>query len=161
MKKSKILLVLAVFTAFCLALTGCGGDTAPNDAEQSAVPFESTELGFSTQLPAFLAEHMTSEITTIDAYGETIRTLHIYYTNEEEPVQVLSFDEMSLSAWEQMQAEGGPAGTELGRSADDRVIILNGLQSNPFAEGSDSFTLFEAWPEQSAVVTESFQFLES
>ena len=39
------------------------------------------------------------------------------------------------------------------------MVVLNTLQSNPFAEGTEDYELFQQLPDELAVVRESFQFL--
>ena len=130
-------------------------------SEEAPLLLESPELGFSVELPALLKDHMRMETSQRDAYGETISTVSVYYTNGESEAHVLSLEEMSQAVWEQVQAEGGPLGTVLGESDSGRVVILNTLQSNPFAEGTEDYELFNQLPQQLSVVYDTFQFTEA
>lgn len=130
-------------------------------SEEAPLLLESPELGFSVELPALLKDHMRVETSQRDAYGETISTVSVYYTNGESEAHVLSLEEMSQAVWEQVQAEGGPLGTVLGESDSGRVVILNTLQSNPFAEGTEDYELFNQLPQQLSVVYDTFQFTEA
>ena len=130
-------------------------------SEEAPLLLESPELGFSVELPALLKDHIQVENSQREAYGETISTVSVYYTNGESEAHVLSFEEMSQAVWEQVQAEGGPLGTVLGESDSGRVVILNTLQSNPFAEGTEDYELFNQLPRQFSVIYDTFQFTEA
>ena len=130
-------------------------------SEEAPLLLESPDLGFSVELPALLKDHMRMETSQRDAYGETISTVSVYYTNGESEAHVLSLEEMSQAVWEQGQAEGGPLGTVLGESDSGRVVILNTLQSNPFAEGTEVYELFNQLPRQFSVIYDTFQFTEA
>lgn len=142
-----------------------GGSASPAEpesgSEEAPLLLESPELGFSVELPALLKDHIRVENSQREAYGETISTVSVYYTNGESEAHVLSLEEMSQAVWEQVQAEGGPLGTVLGESDSGRVVILNTLQSNPFAEGTEDYELFNQLPQQLSVVYDTFQFTEA
>ena len=127
--------------------------------EPAGVPFESQELGFAVTLPSLLDGHMRQETSQREAYGETISTVSFYYVGETGDAHVLSFEEMSTAVWEQVQAEGGPLGVELGTSDSGRVVVMNTLQSNPFAEGTADYDVMNEYPSQLSVVYDTFRFL--
>ena len=129
------------------------------ETETNNTRYSNTELGFSVQLPAILEGNYQTTTTERQAYGEIITTVTVSYPyGDGDSVNVLSFEEMSSSAWEQMQAEGGPLGILLGESLDGRVVILNTLQSNPFPEGTPEYDLFQELPGQLSIIQDTFQF---
>ena len=67
---------------------------------------------------------------------------------------------MSEAVWKNVQGEGGPVGDELGVSKDGRVVIINTLQSNPYAEGTVDYEELNKLPKQISEVKESFRFLD-
>ena len=134
-------------------------EAAEVEEEPAGVPFESQELGFAVTLPSLLDGHMRQETSQREAYGETISTVSFYYVGETGDAHVLSFEEMSTAVWEQVQAEGGPLGVELGTSDDGRVVVMNTLQSNPFAEGTSDYDVMNEYPSQLSVVYDTFRFL--
>ena len=106
-----------------------------------------------------LADHYEAGVSEREAYDDVITTVFISYLDGESAVNVLSFEEMSKDVWEKVQAEGGPLGVVLGESDAGRVVVMNPLQSNPFAEGTPEYELFNELPDQLSAVTESFRFL--
>lgn len=130
-----------------------------SEAEAGALLYTNEELGFSVELPALLADHYEAGVSEREAYDDVITTVFISYLDGESAVNVLSFEEMSKDVWEKVQAEGGPLGVVLGESDAGRVVVMNPLQSNPFAEGTPEYELFNELPDQLSAVTESFRFL--
>lgn len=144
------------------ALETASQTTSETVSQADSVLLEVPEMNFSVELPPLLKYHYTTELSSREAYGETIQTLRVFYRSDTDSslTSIVSFEEMSSSVWEQVQAEGGPLGSVLGESEDGRVVILNSLQSNPFSEGSPEFELFQDYPSQASVIQDSFQFLE-
>ena len=185
MPGNRKLLVLLLAAALCFGITGCAGEeegaissapesvssaaeapagdsaALPDDSLASEEPLVYTDeaLHFQVELPELLKGHLKIETATRQAYGETVSTVGVYYQNGDAVAHVLSLEEMSEEVWQQMQAEGGPLGEELARSQDGRVVVLNTLQSNPFAEGTEDYELFQQLPDELAVVRESFKVL--
>lgn len=171
-------MALALSVATSLTLIGCSQkpnsmdeanivvvDKEPSsnettDEQEKGSIFENVEMGFRVKLPALLEGKVSEEISTTESNDETITTATIYYQGETEKVVALSFDEMSEKLWKQMKEEGGPLGIELGISDGGRVVVMNTLQSNPFAEGSADYEVFNQFPMQLKVVEESFEFID-
>lgn len=179
MKKLKQTLIIAGVLSMCLSVAACNNAAVlPDDSAEvittvaeslvqqefehvdGALIYKNNEFGFTTQLPPLLGDKYDTETSWRDAYGEKITTVTISYTGEEHTVNVLSFEEMSAEVWEKVQAEGGPLGMILGESESGRVIILNTPQSNPFAEGTADFELFQKLPKELAVVKDNFSFIK-
>ena len=89
----------------------------------------------------------------------------VYYMHKpddtENDIHLFTIDLMTTADWEALQAEGGPTGSELARSADGRVAVYTTLQSNPVAEDDPLYDFFQTLPNELATVTESFAFLDA
>lgn len=129
----------------------------PVEVVMDGLKLSCPQLGFSVELPALLEGHLDTAVTTTDVYDEVMTTVTVSYQSAVS-TSVLLFDEMSTAAWEKMKAAGGPQGTELGTSAAGRVVVMNTLQSNPFAEETEDYKVFQEWPGQLGVVKETFAF---
>lgn len=179
MKKLKQILIITGTLLMCLSMAACGGNASISDnpadvtttvaeslVEQEfenvdgILVYTNNELGFKTNLPPLLGDKYGVETSERDAYGEKITTVTISYTGEEYTVNVLSFEEMSKEVWDKVQAEGGPLGMVLGESESGRVVIWNTPQSNPFAEGTADFDLFQKLPKELSVVKDNFSFIK-
>lgn len=134
---------------------------APGDVQATldGLTLSCPQLGFTVQVPALLEGKGDTAVTTTELYGETVTTVVVSYVSATS-LPVLLLDEMSTGAWEKMKAEGGPVGVELGTSKAGRVVVMNSLQSNPYVEDSEEYTIFQQWPSQLGAVTETFKFTE-
>ena len=173
MRKKKALFIPCLAIGMSVVLGGCyvGGTGSAGSADTSAISsvsqdengiitYSNEELGFAVDIPSELEGKLRAEVSEREAYGETITTVSVYYMGETGEAHIMSFEEMSEAVWKNVQGEGGPLGDELGVSKDGRVVIINTLQSNPYAEGTVDYEELNKLPKQISEVKESFRFLD-
>lgn len=145
----------ALFTAVICVLSFASCSQSGSSA--SSFP---TDFGFSVQLPESVQDKVRYDLSDREAGGETIHTIQVVYEGETGEANILIFEEMSSTMWEQMQSEDGPLPTELGSSEDGRVVVMYPLQSNPYESGTADADAVDQFVSESSIVTESFQLLQ-
>ena len=180
MRKFGLGKLLSLLLLLTMLVGGCTAEEQPSQAAKSSsagssislgqesqddtepLAFQDEELGITFTLPELLRDH--TKITTTRNEADTVTSVMGYYMRQpddtENDIHIFTIDLMSVADWEALQAEGGPTGLELGRSADGRVAIYSSLQSNPLAEDDELYDFFQTLPGELDTVIESFAFLE-
>ncbi len=130
----------------------------PADAG-TALVFE--DLNFAFVLPEMMRGHTDITRDEQNFGSEKVSTILIAYTAGTLSANVIVFEEMSKSFFENRRKGEPPSPSRVWESHSGRVVVLNGLQSNPFPEGSREFELFLDFPTQMTVVFDSFRFLHN
>lgn len=130
-----------------------------SSAEEDPFVYENDELNFSVEMPELLKDCMYTEESQTTAYDDTINMVKVYYKGESSDQNIFTLEEMSQDVWDNIKAEEGYVGDELGVSSSGRVVVLNQMQSNPYDEGTDDYDKLEDIFAQMDIISQSFTFL--
>lgn len=133
----------------------------PADAGEEGVAVAFEDLNFAVVLPEMMRGHTDITRDEQNFGSEKVTTIFIAYTAGTLSANVIVFEEMSKSFFENRHKGEPPSPSRVWESHSGRVVVLNGLQSNPFPEGTPEFELFLDFPTQMTVVFDSFRFLHN
>lgn len=125
------------------------------------IAFVFEDLNFAFVLPEMMRGHTDITREERNFGSEKVTTILIAYTAGTLSANVIVFEEMSKSFFENRRKGEPPSPSRVWESHSGRVVVLNGLQSNPFPEGTPEFELFLDFPTQMTVVFDSFRFLHN
>ena len=150
-KKARRRLTAAAACAVILFLSARPADPG------TALVFE--DLNFAFVLPEMMRGHTEIARSERNFGGEKVTAVTVAYAAESLSANVFVFEEMSEAFFETRRKGEPPSPVCVWKSDSGRVVVLNGLQSNPFPEESREFELFLGFPSQMPAVLESFRFL--
>ena len=155
-KKARRRLTAAAACAVILFLSA-----RPADAGEEGVAVAFEDLNFAVVLPQMMRGHTEIARSERNFGGEKVTAVTVAYAAESLSANVIVFEEMSKSFFENRRKGEPPSPSRVWESHSGRVVVLNGLQSNPFPEESREFELFLDFPTQMTVVFDSFRFLHN
>ena len=125
------------------------------------IAFVFEDLNFAFVLPEMMRGHTEIARSERNFGGEKVTAVTVAYAAESLSANVFVFEEMSEAFFETRRKGEPPSPVCVWKSDSGRVVVLNGLQSNPFPEGTPEFELFLDFPTQMTVVFDSFRFLHN